>query len=252
MLLCASAGRSRCEAWKCAQRRRRIHALIGANGAGKSTFLGIIAGRVAPTEGQVSIFGRPHSFGSPRVAHQLGVAAIYQELTIVPAMSTQANVFLGQTISRFGLAAKRQMREEYLRLCERLGVSIPPDVPAGRLAIADQQMLEIMRGIRSGARLLLFDEPTASLAPPECEALLRIMRDLKGAWREHDVCQPQARGGARNRGPRDGIPRRQGGCLRSTRAMVEARDGPRHDRARAPNSTRAAASGPEQGQSAGS
>ena len=180
MLLCASAGRSRCEAWKCAQRRRRIHALIGANGAGKSTFLGIIAGRVAPTEGQVSIFGRPHSFGSPRVAHQLGVAAIYQELTIVPAMSTQANVFLGQTISRFGLAAKRQMREEYLRLCERLGVSIPPDVPAGRLAIADQQMLEIMRGIRSGARLLLFDEPTASLAPPECDGLLRIMRDLKG------------------------------------------------------------------------
>ena len=159
---------------------QKIHALIGANGAGKSTFLGIIAGRVAPTEGQVSIFGRPHSFGSPRVAHQLGVAAIYQELTIVPAMSTQANVFLGQTISRFGLAAKRQMREEYLRLCERLGVSIPPDVPAGRLAIADQQMLEIMRGIRSGARLLLFDEPTASLAPPECDGLLRIMRDLKG------------------------------------------------------------------------
>ncbi len=159
---------------------RKIYALIGANGAGKSTFLGIIAGRIAPTAGEVSIFGRPHSFGSPRVAHRLGVAAIYQELTIVPAMSTQANVFLGQTLSRFGLVAKRQTREEYLRLCERLGVSIPPDVPAGRLAVADQQMLEIMRGIRSGARLLLFDEPTASLAPPECEALLRIMRDLKG------------------------------------------------------------------------
>jgi ABC-type sugar transport system ATPase subunit len=158
---------------------KKIHALIGANGAGKSTFLGIIAGRIAPTEGEVSIFGQPHSFGSPRLAHRLGVAAIYQELTIVPAMSTQANVFLGQAISRFGLVAKRQMREEYLRLCERLGVSIPPDVPAGRLAVADQQMLEIMRGVRSGARLLLFDEPTASLAPPECEALLRIIRDLK-------------------------------------------------------------------------
>ena len=157
----------------------KIHALIGANGAGKSTFLGIIAGRIAPTAGEISIFGRPHSFGSPRLAHRRGVAAIYQELTIVPAMSTQANVFLGQPISRFGLAAKREMREEYLRLSERLGVKIPSDVPAGRLAVADQQMLEIMRGVRSGARLLLFDEPTASLAPPECEALMRIMRDLK-------------------------------------------------------------------------
>jgi ABC-type sugar transport system ATPase subunit len=157
----------------------KIHALIGANGAGKSTFLGVIAGRVTPNEGAVTIFGRPHGFGSPRQAHQLGVTAIYQELTIVPAMSTQANVFLGQPISRGGFLAERRMREEYLRLCARLGVSIPADVPAGRLAVADQQMLEIMRGVRSGAKLILFDEPTASLAPPECDALFRIMRDLQ-------------------------------------------------------------------------
>jgi ABC-type sugar transport system ATPase subunit len=155
-----------------------VHALIGANGAGKSTFLGIIAGRIAPTEGSVTIFGHSYTFGSPRQAHQLGVSAIYQELTIVPAMSAQANVFLGQAISRVGLLAEREMRNEYLKLCARLGVNIPPEVPAGRLAVADQQMLEIMRGVRSGARLLLFDEPTASLAPPECEALFRIMRDL--------------------------------------------------------------------------
>jgi ABC-type sugar transport system ATPase subunit len=159
----------------------KIHALIGANGAGKSTFLGIIAGRIVPTLGSVTIFGRRYSFGSPRQAHRLGIAAIYQELTIVPAMSTQANVFLGQVISRAGLLAEQEMRDEYRRLCARLGVAIPTDVPAGRLPIADQQMLEIVRGVRSGARLLLFDEPTASLAPPECAALFRIMRDLKSA-----------------------------------------------------------------------
>jgi ABC-type sugar transport system ATPase subunit len=157
----------------------KIHALIGANGAGKSTFLGIIAGRVVPSGGSVKIFGRPHEFGSPRHAHQLGIAAIYQELTIVPAMSTQANVFLGQSISRGGLLSERRMRDEFVTLAARLGVAIPPDVPAGRLAVADQQMLEIMRGVRSGARLLLFDEPTASLAQPECEALFRTMRELR-------------------------------------------------------------------------
>jgi ABC-type sugar transport system ATPase subunit len=158
----------------------KIHALVGANGAGKSTFLGIIAGRLRPTLGDVAIFGRPYDFGSPRHARQLGIAAIYQELTIVSAMSTQANVFLGQSIARAGLLAQRQMRDEFLFLCKRFGVSIPPDIAAGRLAIADQQMLEIMRGVRSGARLLLFDEPTASLAPPECEALFRTMRELRG------------------------------------------------------------------------
>ena len=102
----------------------KIHALVGANGAGKSTFLGIIAGRLRPTLGDVAIFGRPYDFGSPRHARQLGIAAIYQELTIVSAMSTQANVFLGQSIARAGLLAQRQMRDEFLRfLCKRFAGS---------------------------------------------------------------------------------------------------------------------------------
>jgi ABC-type sugar transport system ATPase subunit len=160
-----------------------IHALVGENGAGKSTFLGVIAGRIKPTGGQVAIFGKPYDFGHPRQAHHLGIAAIYQELTIVPAMSTQANVFLGQMPSRGGIVAAAEMKTAFAGLCRRLGVSIPLNQPAGRLSVADQQMLEIMRGVQSDAKLLLFDEPTTALAPPERMALFRIMREL----REHGV-----------------------------------------------------------------
>jgi ABC-type sugar transport system ATPase subunit len=158
-----------------------IHALVGENGAGKSTFLGVIAGRVTPTSGDVDILGQPHIFGAPRQTRQLGVAAIYQELTIVPALTARANVFLGQPLAAAGLLSERRMDERYRELCERLGVSIPGDALGRRLSVADQQMLEILRGVQSDARLLLFDEPTTALAPPERNALFRVMRQLKDA-----------------------------------------------------------------------
>ncbi len=156
-----------------------IHALVGENGAGKSTFLGIIAGRVVPTRGTVQIFGQPHVFGAPRQARRLGIATIYQELTIVPALSAQANVFLGQPFSQGGLLDERRMRKRFEELAAQMAVTIRPDAVAGRLSVADQQMLEIMRGVQSGAKLILFDEPTTSLAPPEREALFRLMRQLR-------------------------------------------------------------------------
>lgn len=157
----------------------QIHALVGENGAGKSTFLGLLAGRVVPTEGEIEILGKPHVFGSPREARKLGIGAIYQELTIVPRLSAVANVFLGQPHAERGLLSEKRMRAEFLDICERFGVAIPPDAMAGTLSTADQQMLEIMRGARSGAELLLFDEPTTSLAPPEREGLFRIMNQLR-------------------------------------------------------------------------
>jgi len=156
-----------------------IHALVGENGAGKSTFLGVIAGRVVPSGGRVRIFGEPHEFGRPRSAKRLGVTAIYQELTIVPALSAQANVFLGQELALRGLLSESAMRNRFDSLREQLGVAIAPDAVAGRLSVADQQMLEIMRCIQSDARLLLFDEPTTALALPERDALFRIMRQLR-------------------------------------------------------------------------
>jgi ABC-type sugar transport system ATPase subunit len=158
-----------------------INALVGENGAGKSTFLGVIAGRVVPTSGSVEILGKPHVFGNPRLSRQQGIAAIYQELTIVPAMTAAANVFLGQPLARMGLLSERAMRDRFLELCADLKVSIAPGVEARHLSVADQQMLEIMRGIQSRARLILFDEPTTALAPPERESLFATMRALKAA-----------------------------------------------------------------------
>ena len=161
-------------------RRGTVHALVGENGAGKSTALGVLAGRLKPSEGSVSVFGSELPYGDPRACLRQGIAAIYQELTTVPALSPEANVFLGQTFSRLGFLTRRQMRRRYEELCEQLGVMAkPPGTVAGRLAVADQQLLEVLRALQVDARVMLFDEPTASLAEHEREAVLDLMKNLR-------------------------------------------------------------------------
>ncbi|MCD9196973.1 sugar ABC transporter ATP-binding protein [Aeromicrobium wangtongii] len=157
-----------------------IHALVGENGAGKSTCLGIIAGRISPSSGRVNIFGQRFTSGQPRANRAAGVAAVYQELTILPNLSTQANVFVGNTRSRFGWLSERRMRDEYVALCARTGVASFPDVLAGTLSVADQQMLEILRAVAAESKIVLYDEPTASLAPAERDALVRTMLAQRG------------------------------------------------------------------------
>jgi ABC-type sugar transport system ATPase subunit len=157
-----------------------VHALVGENGAGKSTALGVVAGRVAPTSGHVEVFGQELHYGHPRFSRRAGVVAIYQELTIIPALSVEANVFLAHPLSRAGFLSEREMRARYRGLCERAGVNAhPPGTLARDLSVADQQVLEILRALVSDAQIILFDEPTASLAVPEREALFRLMRTLR-------------------------------------------------------------------------
>jgi rhamnose transport system ATP-binding protein len=155
-----------------------VHAFVGANGAGKSTALGIIAGRTSATTGTVRLFGEELPLGDPRSARAAGIATIYQELTIVPTLSTQANVFLGQELSGTGLVHERRMRRAMRELNERLGVDVPVDVPAGHLSVGQRQMIEIMRAIVSMPRVILFDEPTAALARRERDAFFRVVREL--------------------------------------------------------------------------
>ena len=156
-----------------------VHALVGENGAGKSTCLGITSGRVVPTSGKVRLAGVEAPAGRPREIRNMGVATIYQELTIAPNLTPSQNVFLGQFRSSWGVLASREMRLRYEALALEIGVAVHPEIPAGRLSVADQQVLEILRALASGARTILFDEPTASLARPERSALLALIKRLR-------------------------------------------------------------------------
>jgi ABC-type sugar transport system ATPase subunit len=156
-----------------------IHALVGENGAGKSTLLGILAGRIPQSEGSFEVFGEPVSLGSPRAAQRAGIAAIYQELTIIDPLTAVANVFVSRPRSRAGVLDERAMRQRYDSLSEQFGVSVPANAVARDLSVAQQQILEIMRALDSEARIIFFDEPTAPLGASERESLFALMRDLR-------------------------------------------------------------------------
>ena len=156
-----------------------IHAMVGENGAGKSTCLGVAAGRVGIDSGYVSIHGKALRSRAPRYAKALGVAAIYQELSIVPAMTVTENVFMGQQLTKYGVIYRSKMRRRYAEACESLGVIPRPDVACGSLSVADQQMTEIMRAVVGESRIVLFDEPTAALGEHERLRLFDLMHRLK-------------------------------------------------------------------------
>lgn len=160
--------------------RGRIHALVGENGAGKSTALGILAGRVKPTAGSVELDGNEIPYGAPRALRAAGVGSVYQELTIAPMLTVEANLFLGQSVSRFGLLRESEMRDRYRQVCDEVGIEPKrPGTLAGRLSVADQQMIEIMRLLVSECQVILLDEPTASLANNEREAVFGVLRTLR-------------------------------------------------------------------------
>src|SRR5262249_38753385 len=144
-----------------------IHAVVGENGAGKSTLIKAITGVEQPDSGHIEIFGRRVDGQNATARRAEGVTAIYQELTIVPAMSATANVFLDHPLHQAILLKQRLMRRHFLDLSARFGVKIDPDQPAGTLSISDQQMIEIMRALIARHRVLILDEPTAALGPTE-------------------------------------------------------------------------------------
>jgi ABC-type sugar transport system ATPase subunit len=156
-----------------------VHSLVGANGAGKSTLLGMMSGRTRPTSGRILAFGDELAGGRPRDAHAAGIACVYQELSLVPHLSACANVFLGAERVRGGMVDERSMTAGYGELCELLDVDIPAGTPAGDLTVAAGQLVEIMRAVQRGSRVLLLDEPTAALSSRERDALLDLIRRLR-------------------------------------------------------------------------
>ncbi len=156
-----------------------IHALVGQNGAGKSTFLGMIAGRIRPSSGNFTVLGKTIHYGKPRASQEAGVAAVYQELTVIPQLTPQANVFLSNPITRGGLLRRGEIRKRYEQICADLGIPPAPDVPVGRLTVAQRQLIEICRAIAARSSVLLLDEPTTALALEERDALFRLLRSLR-------------------------------------------------------------------------
>lgn len=156
-----------------------VLAVVGENGAGKSTLMKSIAGAERATAGHIEVFGTQLVAGNPRAASDAGVAMIYQELTIVPELSAQENVYLGHVPTLFGIVRSSQLRRNYRSVAERVGSDIRPDARAGDLSTANQQLLEIMRAIAHGRRLVIMDEPTASLGPEDIARLHVVIRDLR-------------------------------------------------------------------------
>jgi ABC-type sugar transport system ATPase subunit len=156
-----------------------VHGLVGENGAGKSTLAKILSGSFAVDVGTIEVFGKPLPPASPAAARRAGIAAVSQEPNIVPKLSPVANVFLGQTRTRNGFLRERQMRQRFLEWSRLLNVSLPTGGAAGALSIGAQQSIEIIRALEQEARIVIMDEPTASLGPAEREALHRTIRLLQ-------------------------------------------------------------------------
>jgi ribose transport system ATP-binding protein len=167
-----------------ALRRGEIHGLVGENGAGKSTLMKIIAGVHATDRGSLRIEGREQHFRSARDARDAGIGMVHQELSIAPDLTVAENVFLGtQPVTRLGLVDWRRMTREAAEHLGGLGIEVDPKLPMGALPIGLQQLVELSRVLFSGARIVILDEPTSALSPPEVERLFQVLRRLKASGR---------------------------------------------------------------------
>lgn len=162
-------------------RRGEVHAIVGENGAGKSTLLKLMAGIHQPDRGALLIEGRPVRFPTPAAAQLHGVALISQEPTLFPDLSVAENIFAGRLPAGRPLPLVRwkAVRSEAARILGSIGAGIDPDQPVALLSVAEQQLVEVAAALSKSARILLMDEPTASLTPREVERLFRVVQDLK-------------------------------------------------------------------------
>jgi ABC-type sugar transport system ATPase subunit len=151
---------------------------MGENGAGKSTLIRMLGGAHQPDTGEIRIEGKTVRLDSPLAAMKEGIGVIYQELTLIPALSVCDNLFLGRSQNRFwiGRTDEHQRAEAVFR---RMGVQLPLDVPVRMLSIAQQQLVEIARVLAHDVRILVMDEPSAVLTPSEVGHLFAIIRELK-------------------------------------------------------------------------
>src|SRR5882724_5194199 len=161
-----------------------IHGLVGENGAGKSTLMKIIAGVHPEFSGRFMLDGGETRFRSARDAHAAGIAMVHQELSVAPDLTVAENVFLGnQPTSGLGIVQWRRMAREAGERLARFGIDVDPMSRLGDLPIGLQQLIELARVLFSGARIIILDEPTSALSPPEVHRLFEVLRAVRVSGR---------------------------------------------------------------------
>jgi len=159
-----------------------VHCLVGENGAGKSTLVKILTGLEQPDHGRLQVDGEPIHLPNVSSARQLGIAAVYQHPVVFSHLTVTENVFAGRQLTRRGGAIpiidRGAMRASVERAFERLGIDLDPDAPMQSLSVGNRQLVEIAKAIVSDLRILVLDEPTASLSDAESAALFRIVTSL--------------------------------------------------------------------------
>jgi ribose transport system ATP-binding protein len=159
-----------------------VHGLVGANGAGKSTFIRILAGLVQPDAGEIQLEGKPFAAASAHQASEAGLSFIHQELAFVPDMTVIENIMLGlPKRTRFGFVDWTATSREALPIARRVGVRAPLDAKVKSLSTAENWLISIARALARKSRLIVMDEPTAALSVAESERLFAIVRGLSAA-----------------------------------------------------------------------
>ena len=155
-----------------------IHGLVGENGAGKSTLMRVLAGILTPDQGSVLVDGQALEAGDTRAALDAGVALVHQELSLVPEMTVAENILLGSTPTQAGFIRAGEQRQIAAAALEEIGVTVDLDEPVVRLSVALRQFVEIARAVARNPRVLILDEPTATLTPAETDYLLDMLERL--------------------------------------------------------------------------
>ncbi|MFC1858818.1 ABC transporter ATP-binding protein [Thermodesulfobacteriota bacterium] len=158
-----------------------VHALLGENGAGKSTLMNVLYGLYRPDEGQLYLKDRPVQITKPSDAIRFGIGMVHQDFMLVPVMTVAENLIIGKEITRWGpfLALKEAARKIRV-LSDQYGLDVDPEAIAGHLPVGIRQRLEILKILYRDADILILDEPTAVLAPEECDSLFRSLSSLTG------------------------------------------------------------------------
>ena len=181
-----------------------VHALLGENGAGKSTLIKVITGAHQPDGGTMEVAGETSHHLTPSKARELGIACIYQQPALFPDLTVAENIGLRlKKTSLFAAFRWTGQRTRAAELLHRIGAEISPDAEVRSLSMPEQQLVEIACALGSGARIVIMDEPTASLTQKEQHLLFDVVRDLRDERRRRHLHLAPARGNLRARRPRD-------------------------------------------------